>query len=352
MGFWSLFYNFWWILLHASVTTAILIQGFYRNWVVPLFLWIFRSKVRKLVDIKRIQELKQMYKIPKSLALIVASDDVSSDDNYQLLEKLVHLIRWSSLLGVRHLILYDEEGRLSEKKPIFEKSIRLLNKIHHLSLLETSSKDTAENNNRRRNSEVESIDSGHCSLDTSEDDINRNNEYNLQLKGKELSRKTGFNEPVFGLHVGNGNGYTTQIHFLSGKDGRGHVVQLAREYVKTNMTVTLTDLEKRIQEDFSFPDPELVIRLTATPCLFSFLPWQIRLTEIIPFDETGYRGGFQGKLKELLRVSDEIENDLASEAGAELQKLKDYAVVCSVKILDNLTAVLSRYSKCEQRLGK
>lgn len=69
---------------------------------------------------------------------------------------------------------------------------------------------------------------------------------------------------------------------MSTINGKEHLTNVARDVaLQTNhVTLTVDKLSERIRSDLDLPDPELIIRVGKTPCLFSFLPWQMRLSEI------------------------------------------------------------------------
>ena len=68
---------------------------------------------------------------------------------------------------------------------------------------------------------------------------------------------------------------------LKGKNGSA-VANGSRPSQETSVRVE--DISAKISRDYEFPDPELVVRLGLTACLFGFNPWQVRLSEIILFN--------------------------------------------------------------------
>lgn len=130
---------------------------------------------------------------------------------------------------------------------------------------------------------------------------------------------TGYNRPYFGLDNGC---HSSVVRFLSASDGKQQIIKtalkIATDKSRTSpVSLSVSELDDLIREDLDFPDPEVVIRIGRTPCLFGFLPWQMRLTEIF--------------------MMPELEN-FDDENG--------------MRCFDDLLEVLGTYGRCEQRFGK
>lgn len=112
------------------------------------------------------------------------------------------------------------------------------------------------------------------------------------------------------------------------------IVKVAQEIAKQNSNNELTSKSPKqnvqalesitpevistlLRKGLDFPDPELVIRLGKTPCVFGFLPWQLRLSEIM-----------------FLPLCRDMKNDP------------------STMILNDLLDVVGKYCRVEQRFGK
>ncbi|OWF45532.1 Dehydrodolichyl diphosphate syntase complex subunit Nus1 [Mizuhopecten yessoensis] len=83
----------------------------------------------------------------------------------------------------------------------------------------------------------------------------------------------------------NGN---VHIQLLSTEDGRHDLVQTARELCLEVMEkrrriddISPQSLDNLLQEIHKFPDPDLVLKFGQTDSLLGYLPWQMRLAEIL-----------------------------------------------------------------------
>lgn len=200
--------------------------------------------------------LRQLNKLPNSIAIIAQSykGEGESSEKQGLLEKSLIIYKWASSVGVGHISFYDPDGFFESEEAYVKQRVKLL-------LPETQS---------------------NC----------------------------------------------VKLSFLSSKHSKDHVVRLCQELVneskskvdKFNNTVTASkyitqnELEKRINDDFDSPEPDLVIEMTEAPCLLGFHPWRIKLSEIILLPEC----------------------DAADE----------------VSVLNSLVCVFERYNKCEKRVGR
>jgi dehydrodolichyl diphosphate syntase complex subunit NUS1 len=232
---------------------------------------------------------KQLTKIPSSIAFISPSEDVRNETDFAIEEKLVQIIKWCAVIGIPYVSIYDEEGEFILKKSYFEQRLKYLNKLP----------------NNKNNPDSRST--------------------SYRLKVIDGSEDMFFGVDATGTH-------SVRIQLLSEEDGRKHIVKVAKDLVREASEimnnnpsngngldgpfVTLATLEKRMKEEYDFPDPEVVIRLNPTPCLFGFLPWQVRLSEI------------------MLLPDCDGNNDPSGRS-----------------CLQAFTNVLFRYSKCEQRFG-
>jgi len=271
--------------------------------IVNLFALIFTKKqdMKALLD-----TTKQLTKLPSSISFICPSHDVRNQSGYQLEEKLVHIIKWCAIIGIPYVSIYDQEGEFIKRKTYFEHRLKYLNRMP---------------------------DSSHG-----------------HKHGYQLTVMNGFKESFFGLKdIGT---HSVRVHFLSEEDGREHIVKVAKDLIReTNPNnnqnhnhnqnhnqnnnennnpnsnqkdleigsvpvVTVSSLEERMTGEFDFPDPEVVVQLSPIPCLFGFLPWQIRLSEIFPLPDCDAEGDPTG-----------------------------------ASVLQAFTNVLFKYSKCEQRFG-
>ncbi|XP_062857555.1 dehydrodolichyl diphosphate synthase complex subunit nus1 [Trichomycterus rosablanca] len=82
--------------------------------------------------------------------------------------------------------------------------------------------------------------------------------------------------------------YQTVVKVLSPDDGKLGIVRAAQRLCETVERrerapddITVTDLDSLLRESKDFPDPELVLKFGSVESTLGFLPWHIRLTEIV-----------------------------------------------------------------------
>uniref|UniRef100_A0A672PM76 ditrans,polycis-polyprenyl diphosphate synthase [(2E,6E)-farnesyldiphosphate specific] n=1 Tax=Sinocyclocheilus grahami TaxID=75366 RepID=A0A672PM76_SINGR len=107
------------------------------------------------------------------------------------------------------------------------------------------------------------------------------------------------------------------VKVLSPDDGRLSIVQAAQQLCravelkeKTSKDINVTVLDSLLRESKNIPDPDLVLKFGPVESTLGFLPWHIRLTEII---------------------------SMPSHVDVSY---------------DDLFGALQRYAMCDQRLGK
>lgn len=126
---------------------------------------------------------------------------------------------------------------------------------------------------------------------------------NLQIVWHKdrVAPKNGFSN--FALHV----------KVLSEDDGKKSIVNLSRKLSKSDKIedCTIEDIDKHLQEDFQFPEPDLALHCGRFSLkLNNYSPWHLRLTEFLPI----------GSVKDIT--------------------------------FSTFQACLNRFSKCQQRVGK
>ena len=237
---------------------------------------------------------KQLTKVPRSIAFACPSEDVLKDTEYHLEEKLIQLMKWCAIIGIPYISIYDDGGEFIARKGYLEQKLKYLHR-----------------------------------LPETEEDVRRGRTCNTYM----LRVQNGFRESFFGFFdIGT---HSVKIHLMSRDDGRRHMADIAKDHVGRanhvvvnnnpeevdvnaipSQEVDLEGLEKRVRDDYDFPDPEIIVQLSDYPCLFGFLPWQVRLSEIISLPDCDAIGDLSGR-----------------------------------SVLQAFTNVLFRYSKCEQRFG-
>ncbi|XP_078504609.1 dehydrodolichyl diphosphate synthase complex subunit NUS1 [Lissotriton helveticus] len=198
-------------------------------------------------------------KLPLHVGLLVAEEEQSFPD-------MASLVLWCVAVGISYVSVYDNQG-------IFKRNnARLMDEI------------------LKQQQELLGLD---CSKYSVEFANNSNNKAVQALKSR------------------------TTVKMLSSDDGKGDIVRAAQNFCQlvsqqqrrpTDMDVDV--LDNLLQSNKGFPDPDLILKFGSVDSTLGFLPWHIRLTEII-------------SLPSHLSIS-----------------------------YDDFNSALRRYAGCEQRLGK
>ena len=257
---------------------------------------------------------QRLQRIPSCVAFVCSSRDVQ-DPSSKELDKLLHLIRACISLGIKHVCLFDDVGFLEEWLPFFEKRLHLTPVEGRWSLVASngnlkSSRSLFDDNDNSQLEEELHLGNG-CAVGD-----------HLPLSRRLLAPSSDSWGSLFhaGLLEDWSTGPSSLLCFLSERDARRHVCKVARDFVRhqretsftldqgdhqlldrsaaverswSNATkstaaassaggISLKMMEKAMEVEQGIPDPDLVVRLSPTPSLFGFCPWQVRLSEIIP----------------------------------------------------------------------
>ncbi|KAJ1152257.1 hypothetical protein NDU88_005033 [Pleurodeles waltl] len=198
-------------------------------------------------------------KMPLHVGLLVAEEEHSFPD-------MASVVLWCVAVGISYVSVYDNEG-------IFKRNnARLMDEI------------------LKQQQELLGLD---CSKYSVEFANNSNNKTEQALKSR------------------------TTVKILSSEDGKGDIVRAAQNFCQlvlqqqrrpTDMDVNV--LDNLLQSSKGFPDPDLILKFGSVDSTLGFLPWHIRLSEII-------------SMPSHLSIS-----------------------------YDDFHSALRRYAGCEQRLGK
>ncbi|RWS01934.1 nogo-B receptor-like protein [Dinothrombium tinctorium] len=227
---------------------------------------------------------KSFSKLPQHLAVIANCDHSGV---HSIVDTISLIVYWCSLLEIEYITLYDAKG-----SPHFSAlALPTLYSHRFVSGLLIKHKKSIE-------SKIKQIQS------------NSKQKHSFTLKNG-----TSFKRPCFTLNNDIDASRLSKVTFISAVDGRQTIVQVTKDIaskMKRNMlnTVNPNEISTLIQEKNHFPDVDLAVILGSTPCVFSFPPWQLRVTEILTIQN-----------HDRLEVEDFIE-------------------------------VISKYSKCQQRFGK
>lgn len=131
-------------------------------------------------------------------------------------------------------------------------------------------------------------------------------------------------KPLFGVRSGK---QSTSLRFLCATDGKCKLVDLTKSLITEQaLQSNATKFEPLFVHDQlqlldNYPDPELVVLLGTTKCLFNLIPWQVRLSEIFSLELDANRAVYE---------RNHFERDIRTK----------------------LVNVINEYARCEQRFGK
>jgi len=200
-----------------------------------LYLWSLKPLLTKLKGPKPTlaqcrKDRKRLSKLPCHLGLLVGEEKVSYGD-------VCTLLVWSMALGISYISLYDWQGTL-KKNAVLIKS--------HLDKLQE------------------------------------------EILGKEKSKYTYQLHQSHSKKHSSNEGAQVHIALLSPSDGRLDLVQIAGDYCHAvaNRILKPADISPDLVNSMlhstkGFPDPDALVRFGQTESLVGYLPWQIRLTEIL-----------------------------------------------------------------------
>lgn len=171
-------------------------------------------------------------KLPRHISFMVLESDISFVD-------LAQLIVWSMAMGIPYISVYDKEGIIKKNVAVFSSEII------------------------RKQKEVFTDESS---------------KYTFVLRTKDVKFDCEILAPT-----------QVCISLLSEQDGKGDIVDAAREFCKGVQLKHRTP--KQMEPDVfngilkatcGIPDPELALKFGDVQMIMGFLPWQTRLTEFQP----------------------------------------------------------------------
>ncbi|XP_071818583.1 dehydrodolichyl diphosphate synthase complex subunit nus1-like [Apostichopus japonicus] len=218
--------------------------------------YVLRSQYnhRKRTLQRCLDESKSLHKIPRHLGLVFIEEKVSICD-------VANIVVWCAAVGVSYISVYDSEGLLQKHSQeltnlISEKEKQLL--------------------------EMENLN------------------FTIETFVRKTEASTNSHNGIKDCSGKNSKLCTTQLYILEPGDGQPTLVRAAKQYCNDVIQQEEFDLNKWLQATHSFPDPELIFKFGTISSLLGYLPWQIRLTEIISYPS---HHGFDYKsLLDLLHV--------------------------------------------------
>ncbi|XP_055356449.1 dehydrodolichyl diphosphate synthase complex subunit nus1-like [Paramacrobiotus metropolitanus] len=172
-------------------------------------------------------------KIPVHLGIVFAA----TPSRFPL-ENLLELVTWSAAFGVAYVSVYDAQGVWMSR--VREVRSRLMQEVPA-----------------------------------------------SQFLLRDGVRKNGVKKPVaVDEKMINFNG--VNVIFLSESDGKSNIAKCAEDVCRDvlNGTLSTEDIDQNVLQSYisdkqPFPDPELILKIGRTNSLAGYLPWHVRLSEII-----------------------------------------------------------------------
>lgn len=179
-------------------------------------------------------DARHINKLPVHIGIVVLEEKLSYTD-------IANIIIWSLALGISCISVYDVNGEFKRNHAVLKEVVAKKQKeiLHE----ESTKYSICLHTNNQTDLYLENGYSNNCKID-------------LQLVGPE--------------------------------DGRRELVKLAQNLSREVAThqrkledITIQHVDNILQGTNKFPDPDLIIRFGTVDSLLGFLPWQIRLTEIL-----------------------------------------------------------------------
>ncbi|XP_059153994.1 dehydrodolichyl diphosphate synthase complex subunit nus1-like [Physella acuta] len=194
---------------------------------------VYKKSSASIANIQ--SDSKKLKKLPAHLGFLVVEDEFSFKD-------LANMIVWSVALGISYISVYDINGEIKRNSVLLQQNI-------------DASKEEVMGTNK--------------------------NGYDIQL----YSSPASVSQPV---NSGSSKVHHANVYLLCIEDSHRKIVDMSRHL--SNMVnlgmfkledISPSNVDTLFQESLQFPDPELCIKFGSVDSLFGYLPWQIRLTEII-----------------------------------------------------------------------
>ncbi|XP_052807562.1 dehydrodolichyl diphosphate synthase complex subunit nus1-like [Mya arenaria] len=173
-------------------------------------------------------DARQLKKLPLHLGLILCEKELSYAD-------IARTIVWSSAMGITYISVYDSNG--------------VIKRNEHCLASELQKQRGLQTDSEKNKSDIQ-INSG------------------WKTQDKCSSR--------------------TNVYLLSQQDGRQSIVDVAKTIccrVKSKQMkaaeLNPQSLDVIFQEESGYPDPDIIIRFGSVESLLGFMPWHVRLTEIL-----------------------------------------------------------------------
>lgn len=226
-----MFYSIILYLVHKFISLFIFLQLLYRELQRYIRRWFNNSH-------RTLDKQIQFKKLPFHLGVVINEDHLAIND-------IASIINWCLCLGIHHVSIYDEPGYVkANNKYLYEEAI--------------FQKDT-------------------CLKEVSQ---------NFNIIFNDGSNPYSYNDIIKNGHI------TTDIHvyLLGHENGKQCIVDAAKNLCRdvSENPAILKDFHAKqfdhyVKDVVDIPDPQLIIKFGKLDGLLGYLPWHIRLTEIISY---------------------------------------------------------------------
>lgn len=181
------------------------------------------------------QRSARLRRLPVHLGIVIVEENLHVID-------IVRIVAWSMAAGISYITIYDHKGHCKKNKSTI---LRI--------------------------------------LEEQKEQLERNAQYRKCSTMKECN---GVSNPL--TKDGDCKREKPKLRIIGPEDGRQHLVSVARQLSRkvTNCEIKNDDIivpfvDAVIHGEEPDPDPDLVMKFGAVSSLLGFIPWQIRLTEIV-----------------------------------------------------------------------
>jgi len=228
---------------------------------------------------------KIMTEIPFHVGLVIAEDHISYDD-------ICKVVVWCLALGIYCISIFDYKGILKKNhslgvfyKKIEDTHLELTGAEQQISIYHRGVNNSRKNGVANRTSKCfqSSLNGFKSGKKTA-----KNGDHTLiEIKHKLMDQNDIWKDIVDKKH----NGYKPQnaiISIISIEDGLNDIARTAGELCnevsawRDPSSISPDIIQDTLHGIKGLPDPELVVRFGHISSTFGYLPWQIRLSEIIP----------------------------------------------------------------------
>ncbi|KAJ8026664.1 Dehydrodolichyl diphosphate synthase complex subunit nus1 [Holothuria leucospilota] len=233
-------------LLYRTVHAVLWLYALVCTWLIGLRKPIQYNQRKR--TLRRCQEdSSSLSKLPRHIGLAVLDGKISFPD-------VANIVVWCAAVGISYISVYDNEGLL--KKNLLELTNHISEKEKEL-LGSERSKFTVE-----------------VCTETSESG---------QLTGNERRLSDGHNSSC-------SKRSKIQLYVIGPEDGQSSLARAAKQYCEMashwrgkGTDEQEIDVNEMLHARYNFPDPDLILKFGTVSSLLGYLPWQIRLTEIISY---------------------------------------------------------------------